>query len=150
MEQIKGKQTFFCPYCGQKLSFLNGEIIKLVGRLHAEGFSCKTMFYIPSALGKYGCIVGEGVRIKKGTKVEFECINGACKHNFTASYDDNLAEIKMKDADNQEYVVVFNKIFGVKSTFLIDFKKKEIVETYGEDSGEYIHDFDGDVNFFGY
>ena len=62
MSGITGKLLFSCPHCGQKLSFLDGTLVKLAGRLHAESFSCKTMFYIPAKLGAYGAIVGEGVQ----------------------------------------------------------------------------------------
>lgn len=149
-QNVTGKMTFLCPYCGQKLSFLNGSIIKMTGRLHADNFSCKTMIYIPSGLGVYGAIVGEGVRIEEGAKVEFECINGACKQNFTTSYDDDLAEIKMVDESGKEFVVIFNKIYGKKSTFLVDLKEKKLIESFGEDAGDYSSEFDKPINFFGY
>jgi len=144
-----GKMIYVCPYCGQKLSFLAGTIIKMVGRLHSPTFSCKTMFYISAKLGQYGAIVGEGVRIKEGANVEFECINSSCKKNFTAAYDDNLAEIKMVDAKGDEYVVVFNKVFGRSSTFLIDLKAKKLIEAFGEHANEYNQELDDQINFFG-
>ena len=143
------KQRFYCPYCNHKLSFLDGTIVKLAGRLHAEKFSCKVMFYIPAELGQYGAIVGEGVQLREGAKVEFECLNGACKENFTTAYDDNLAEIKMVDAEGREYIVVFSKIYGKKSTFLIDLKKRELLKSYGEHSEEYASEFEKPLNFFG-
>jgi len=142
-------KRFACPHCNQKLSFLDGTVVKLVGRLHSEHFSCKTMFYIPAQLGHYGAIVGEGVRIRDGAKVDFECINGACKHSFTSSYDDNLAEIKMLDKDGTEYVVAFNRIFGRRATFLIDVKKASVVESFGDHCKEYAFNFDKKLNFFG-
>ncbi len=132
----QGKNSFYCPECGQKLSFLGGQVLKLAGRLHAETFSCKTMFYIPAKLGDYGAIVGEGVRLHDGTKVEFECINGACKKNLTAPYDDGLAEIKMVDQQGREYIVVFNKLYGRRETILLDFQNREFLQSYGEDLRE--------------
>ncbi len=144
-----GKLTFFCPHCGQKLSFLNGTIIKMTGRLFGPKFSCKTMLYIPAKLGQYGAIVGEGVRMQEGAKVEFECINGACKRNFTADYDDNLAEIKMIDSEGHEYAVVFNKVFGRRSTFLVSMTEKKLIGSYGEHANEHSLDFEKPINFFG-
>jgi hypothetical protein len=131
------------------MSFLSGTLIKIAGRLHAEFFSCKAMFYIPAELGEYGAIVGEGVRIRDGAKVDFECINGKCKRSFTSSYDDNLAEIKMVDDDGTEYVVVFNRIYGRRATFLIDIKEASLVESYGEHAEEYAFNFEKKLNFFG-
>ena len=146
----QGKLTFYCPFCGQKLSFLEGTLVKLVGRLHATTFSCQTMFYISAKLGQYGCIVGEGVRVYDGAKVEFECVNHACRKNFTSPFNDDLAEIRMKDEDGREFKVVFNKIFGKRSTFLLDMEEQKIVETYGSDSEEYSRDPENRRrNFFG-
>ncbi len=145
----ESKQSYHCPFCDQKLSFLDGAIIKMAGRLHAETFSCKTMFYIPAELGKFGAIVGEGLRMREGAKVEFECINGACKENFTTAYDDDLAEVKMTDSEGRSYVVVFNKVYGRRSTFLVDLKKRALLKSFGEHSTECEPDFDRPLNFFG-
>ena len=149
MVGLPGKLKFFCPHCDQKLSFLEGSIIKLVGRLHAETFSARTMFYIPAKLGDYGAIVGEGVRLKEGARVEFECINGACKADLTTVYDKNLAELKMRDCDGREYVVIFNKIFGRQATFLVDYKKRTLLESFGEHASDFEPDFEKRLNFFG-
>ena len=149
MVGLPGKLKFFCPQCEQKLSFLDGAIIKLVGRLHSETFSARTMFYIPAKLGDYGAIVGEGVRLKEGAVVEFECINGACKANLTTAYDENLAEIKMRDSEGREYIVIFNKIYGRQATFLVDYKKKSLIQSYGEHADDFEPNFDKRLNFFG-
>jgi hypothetical protein len=140
---------FYCPYCNNKLSFLDGSMIKMVGRLHAPNFSCKAMFYIPSELGKYGAIVGEGVRIKEGAKVEFECINHPCKRNFTTAYDSKLAEIKAVDEKGNEFVVVFNKIYGRRATFLVELKDRTLVSAFGEHADEDSPDFGKALNYFG-
>ena len=145
----EGKLTFRCPYCSQKLSFLDGSIVKLTGRLRADTFSCKTLFYIPAMLGEYGAIVGEGVRIQEGAKVDFECINGACKRSLTSSYDDNLAELRMVDEAGREFAVAFNRIYGRRSTYLIDIKSTEVVESYGEHAEEFALTFSKKLNFFG-
>jgi hypothetical protein len=44
---------------------------------------------------------------------------------------------------------VFNRIYGIHSTFVVDYKKKKLSGSYGEDIEEYIHDFEKPVNFFG-
>lgn len=149
MEGLPGKLRFFCPHCDHKLSFLDGAIVKLVGRLHAETFSARTMIYIPATLGAYGAIVGDGVRLKDGAVVEFECINGACKADLTTPYDDKLSEIKLRDGNDREYVVIFNKIYGKRATFLVDYKKKSLLKSYGADADDFEPDFDKRLNFFG-
>jgi len=150
MAQPKGKLTYYCPYCNQKLSFFDGTIVKLAGRLHAEHFTCKTMIYVSGKLGQYGGIVGEGVRVREGARMEFECTNGACKANFTTSYDDNLAEIKLIDGEGREFAVIFNKIYGKRSTFIVDVKEKTLSKKYGQDAQEFQPDFDKPLNFFGH
>jgi len=149
MNQPKGKLSYICPHCGQKLSFLGGTIIKMNGRLHSEHFSCRSMFYIPAKLGHFGVIVSEGVRIRDGAVVEFECINGVCKRNFTTSYDASLAEIKLIDEEGNEFVVIFNKIFGKHATFLVNLKENALINQFGEDAEQFSPEFGEQLNFFG-
>jgi hypothetical protein len=119
------------------------------GVLSSDTFECTANFYLPGAIGKYGSIVDEHLKLKDGAKVEFRCPNSKCDRNFTAHYDNDLAEIKMIDDDGHEYVVVFNRIYGVHSTFVVDFKKKRLEGSFGEDKNEYLRDFEKSVNFFG-
>lgn len=149
MSEPTGKMTFYCPHCGQKLSFLDGSVIKMLGRLHAPDFSCETMFYLPARLGQYGAVVGEGVNVKEGARVEFACFNGACRRAFSAAYDESLAEVKMVDETGRQFVVVFNRIFGRKATFLVDLSERQLVGTFGEDARESTPDFGGPLNYFG-
>ena len=148
--ETQGKMTFTCPKCGQKLSFLDGSIIKLVGRLKATTFSCKTMFYFSATLGQHGCIVGEGVRVKDGAKVELECLNVLCKQNLTAPYNDELAELKGTDEAGNEFKVVFSKIYGKDSTFVLDMQAKKVTASYGENKDTIFADIhERRRNFFG-
>lgn len=142
-------KEFYCPYCNEKLSFLEGTIIKMLGHLRCDKFETYVMFYIPGTLGQYDALVEEGVILKDGVKVDFLCINPKCQKSFTTSYDDDLAEIKMIDDDGHEYVVVFNRIYGKHSTFVVDYKRKELTESFGEDRKTYIEEFERPVNFFG-
>lgn len=142
-------KEFYCPYCNQKLSFLEGTIIKMLGHLKSDKFETYANFYIPGALGRYDALVEGRVLLKDGVVVDFHCINPHCEKSFTTSYDDDLAEIKMVDDDGHEYVVVFNRIYGKHSTFVVDYKKKKLKSSFGEDKELYIRDFDRTVNFFG-
>ena len=148
--ETHGKMTFSCPHCGQKLSFLDGSLIKLVGRLHATTFSCKTMFYFSATLGQHGCIVGEGVRAHDGAKIEYECINHACKKNLTHPKNDELAELHATDEAGNEFRVLFNKIFGKDSTFVLDMEQRKVTATYGEATDSMFTDIhERRRNFFG-
>lgn len=142
-------KQFYCPYCHEKLSHFDGKVIKMKGVLSCETFECSANFYLPGAIGKYGSIVDEHLRLKDGAKVEFRCPNVKCERSFTTHYDDDLAEIKMIDDDGHEYIVVFNRIYGIHSTFVVDYKKKQLQKAYGEDRTAYQRDFEKSVNFFG-
>ena len=142
-------RTFFCPYCNEKLSFLDGTIVKLEGVLSCETFSVRTQLFFPAKLGQYGAIIAGNVQVKEGAKVEFLCPAPACRANFTASYNHDLAEIRMVDESNREFVVVFNKIYGRRATFLVDRAEKKLVDTYGEHAGTYAETFERPLNYFG-
>ena len=146
----QGKLTFFCPVCREKLSFLDGTIIKLRGRLHATTFSCDTMFYFAAALGTHGCIVGEGVKVFPGARIEFECANPACRHNFTTEKNAELAEIACTDESGVDFKVAFSKVFGKDATFVLDVQRKELVQTFGGSADEILHDPNDKMHsFFG-
>ena len=149
MSQDSEKRTFYCPYCHEKLSFLNGTIIKMDGVLHAETFSARTQFYFPAKIGEYGVIIGGTVEIREGTKVEFHCFNPTCNKNFTTTYNHDLAEIRMIDGARREYVVIFNKVFGKKATFVMDLAEKTLVSSHGEHADHYDETFERPMNFFG-
>jgi hypothetical protein len=140
---------FYCPYCSEKLSYLDGTVIKMKGVLSCDTFECSANFYLPGMIGKYGSIVDEHLKLKDGARVEFRCPNAKCDRSFASHYDADLAEIKMLDDDGHEYVVVFNRIYGIHSTFVVDYKKKQLASAHGEDKKTYQRDFDKPVNFFG-
>ncbi len=142
-------KQFYCPYCNEKLSHLEDSIIKMKGVLECETFSCEADVILPSTLGHYSAMTDEWITMRDGAKVDFHCTNPRCNRSFTAPYDDDLAEIKMIDEENHEFIVVFNRIYGQHSTFVVDYKKKKLENSFGEDKKRYLHDFDEPVNFFG-
>ncbi len=142
-------KQFYCPYCNKKLSHFDGTVIKMKGVLSCDSFECSANFYLPGTIGKYGSIVDDHLNLKDGARVEFRCPNPKCDRNFTAHYDNDLAEIKMIDDDGHEYVVVFNRSYGIHSTFVVDYKKKRLESSFGADKNEYVGEFEKKVNFFG-
>ncbi len=143
------KRTFFCPSCNAKLSFLEGTIIKMDGVLKADKFSVRTQFYFPAKLGQYGVIIAGSLDVKEGAEVEFHCIKPTCNKNFTAAYNPELAEIRMVDEAGREFVVIFNKIYGKRSTFLVDPVDHKLLESHGDHAGDYSGTFDRPLNYFG-
>lgn len=146
---VEPKKTFYCPHCGQKLSFLDGTMVKMEGLLEAPTFTVRTQFFIPAELGRYGAIVAGNVELREGARVEFFCINARCAANFTALYNPELAEIRMVDETGRDYVVVFNKVFGRRATFLVDRKARQVLGSFGEHAAAYAQTFERPLNYFG-
>jgi hypothetical protein len=146
---VEPKKTFYCPHCGQKLSFLDGTMVKMEGLLESPTFTVRTQFFIPAELGRYGAIVAGNVELREGARVEFFCINARCAQNFTALYNPELAEIRMVDETGRDYVVVFNKIFGRRATFLVDRKARQLLGSFGEHAAAYAQTFERPLNYFG-
>lgn len=147
--ESNGKQTFYCPHCGEKLSILDGTIVKLNGELKNGKFSVRTPVYLPARLGHYGAIIAGEIKLSEGAKVEFYCPNPNCNANFTSGYNDDLAELRMVDGNGKDFIVVFNKIFGHQSTFLLDSRESQLVSVYGDHAGQYRDAFSRRLNFFG-
>ena len=141
-------KEFHCPYCNERLSHFNGTIIKMKGVMKCGTFECISNIYLPGALGHYDALVDDHVKLEPGVTVDFRCPNLSCNRSFTTEYDDDLAEIKMIDED-QEYAVVFNRIYGRHATYLVDYKKKKLQEAYGEHRRDYLDEFEKPLNFFG-
>lgn len=145
----ESKKTFYCPRCHEKLSYLDGTMVKLNGTLTADTFSVRAQFYLPAELGRYGAIVSGDLMLKEGARVEFSCPNARCEANFTARYNHDLAEIGMRDERGREYVVVFHKVFGKHATFVVDLREHTLTERHGEDANAYSGTFERPLNFFG-
>ena len=45
--------------------------------------------------------------------------------------------------------MVFNKVYGKHATFLIDFKNRALLDSYGEDASVLVAEFERPRNFFG-
>ncbi len=140
-------KQFFCPYCNEELTVLAGAALKLKGILISDFFECSSYFYLPSTPGQYGALYDEHIKLKEGAKVNFCCPNNQCEKSFTTNYDNDLSQVKMLDEENVENVAIFNRIFGKHSTFIIDYQKKSLRGSYGEDKLDYIHDFDSEIDF---
>ncbi len=145
----KEKRTFYCPYCGEKLSFLEGTVIKMDGVLSCDTFTVRTQFYFPARLGQYGAVIPGGVEVREGAEVDFRCINPRCDRSFTTSFNQELAAIRAEDSAGREFVVAFNRTMGKTSTFLIDRADKSLVEHHGDDAESYAEEFERPLNFFG-
>ncbi len=144
----EGKKSFYCPHCQAKLSFFNGEFIRLLGELDSEFFTVRTVIYIPSALGKYGAIFQEGIKLKEGANVEFFCPD--CNANLSTPFNPQLAALKMRDEKGAEFYVFFSKIYGEKATYVVDYSSKHIAERFGADAANIdATQIEKNINYFG-
>ncbi len=139
--------TFMCPHCKIELNPGNGPIIKMRGRLDAPTFSVSTDVFLPSGLGVYGRLTATSVELGEGTKIQFACPD--CKEPFSETDEDDLAQILMRDEAGKEYMVSFNKLFGKRSTFVIDPQGRNVEREFGDDAETYREDLDRDLNWFG-
>jgi hypothetical protein len=138
--------SFLCPYCEAELNPRKGPIIKVKGRLEAPGFAVTTDVFLSSGLGVYGRTTATDVELKEGAKIEFSCPK--CNAPFSEP-DEDLAHIRMRDADGRLFQVSFNKTYGKRSTFVIDSDKGEVAQEFGADAQVYREDIDKRLNFFG-
>ncbi len=139
--------AFFCPHCSTELNPGNGPIIRMKGRLDAPAFSVTTDVFLPSGLGVYGRLTATGVDLREGAKIEFSCPQ--CNQPFSDSKQEDLAQVHMRDDQQNVYIVGFNKCYGKRSTFVIDPNEKKVAREFGEDAGSYREDLDKKLNFFG-
>jgi hypothetical protein len=138
--------AFFCPYCEAELNPGSGPIIKLKGRLDGPGFSVTTDVFLPSGLGVYGRTTATGVDLREGARFEFLC--PACGSPLSQP-EDQLAQVRMRDAEGRVFLVSFNKTYGKRSTFVIDPEKRSVAQAFGADAQAYREDLNKRLNYFG-
>jgi len=139
-------KKYLCPGCTAPLNEDDPAVIHMAGTLAGAGFSITTDFGLSASLGEYGASYDPRLALEEGCRVRFGCPH--CGRDFTASYNQDLAEIEMVDG-RDEYVVVFSRIFGEESSFVVELGTKKLVATYGADAAAYIAELGKGVNFFG-
>jgi predicted RNA-binding Zn-ribbon protein involved in translation (DUF1610 family) len=139
-------KQFVCPACGVVLNQELPDLIRMTAALRGPCFSVRFPVDIPAELGEYGAVCEPRVVLEEGCRVEFEC--PSCGKNFTTAYSTEWAELKMVEG-GREYVVVFNKTYGERSSFLFDYSTKRLVGTYGSANEDYVAQFGKGINFFG-
>ncbi len=139
---------FYCPFCNEELTALEGTAFKLKGVLKSDMFECSGIFYLQATPGQYGVIHDDFIRLKQGAKVDFRCPESNCDRSFTTQWDDDLSQVRVVKDDEKEDVAIFNRIYGKRASFVVDYEKKALKESFGVDKEDYIHDFDSEINFF--
>jgi transposase-like protein len=139
-------KRFICPDCTAVLNEQDPKSIRMAGTLLGPGFSITIEFGLSAVLGEYGASFDPMLTMEEGCRVRFACPH--CGRDFTTTYNGDLAEIEMIDGQD-EYMVVFSRIFGEQSSFVLELGSKKLVASYGEDAASYVAEFGKGMNFFG-
>ena len=118
----------------------------MAGTLAGPGFSITAAFGLAAELGKYGASYDSNLTMEEGCRVDFACPH--CGRSLTSTYSEDLAEIEMVEGGD-EYVVVFSRIYGEQSSFVVELSSKKLVASYGEGAAAYIAELGNEMNFFG-
>jgi len=139
-------QTFSCPSCDSVLNSRRPGVIRLLGLLKGPHFEVRSTFDIPATLGEYGAEYDRSFKLEEGCVVTFVCPE--CQADLTTTRDTELAAVKMNE-NGRDYMVVFSKVFGEHTSFVIDTATRTLVASYGEDAQAHSEELGRHVNFFG-
>ncbi len=140
--------NYLCPKC--KNSFYNLETgkLNLKGKLTGTYFSAESMFELNHQKDSFGGkILSDNITVQNGACVDFFCPK--CGFDFTADFDKELCEFKYSDEAGAENEFIISKIMGKEMAFIICKDKKEILESYGKDTKDYMQQFYEYFNMWG-
>lgn len=123
------KNRFLCPSCRSDLKVKNSVIFSAQTENGIRGL----VLFSPE-LGNYSIIHVPWFTYKEGDRIDFFC--PVCHAGLgIAEVGKDLAGVVMIDEKAVEYNIVFSEIAGKRCT--IKLKANTIVESYGDDAGEY-------------
>ncbi|MCF8304082.1 MAG: hypothetical protein K9I94_12460 [Bacteroidales bacterium] len=120
--------NYRCPNCRNYLNVGENVVFQAKTQSGKQG-----LIMLHPELGNYSVLKHPQLKIAQGEKVEFFC--PYCNIMLTSERNENLVKILMCCKDNKEWEVLFSKIAGEESTYMIT---GENVEYYGKDSGKYL------------
>jgi len=138
---------FLCPHCKKNLNSADQQHVELKGFLSGDKFEFSFPILLPAGLGVYGAKFPKDLKLDKGAVVEFRC--PACDFNLTIHEVPRHAFVLMKDENQDEFAVVFNRVYGEHSSFQFDLQRHQLLAAYGENIDSYREDFNRELNFFG-
>ena len=123
------KNRFLCPSCRSDLKIKNSVIFSARTE---KGISGLVLF--SPELGNYSILHVPAFTYAEGEHIDFFC--PVCHANLgVPEIGKDLAEVIMMDEKKVEYNIIFSEIAGKQCT--IKMKEKTIIESYGEDAGEF-------------
>ena len=128
---------YLCPKCNGHLTLEDSVIFSVKTSSNKRG-----LISLHSEIGNYSVKKHPDFLFKDGDHLDFFC--PICNTKLASEIYDKLARIIMIDDQNNEFEVLFSQVAGKKSTFKI---VGETMETYGDDSAEYIDFVNLSMNF---
>jgi hypothetical protein len=123
------KNRFLCPSCKSDLKIKNSVIFSARTEKGINGL----ILFSPE-LGNYSILHVPAFTYAEGEHIDFFC--PVCHANLgVPEIGKDLAEVIMMDDKKVEYNIIFSEIAGKQCT--IKMKEKAIIESYGEDAGEF-------------
>ena len=122
------KTTYLCPKCRACINVAGNIVFSVKNGDNNEG-----LLLLHPNLGNYEAVHHESFRLEDGELSHFRC--PACHASLHIGGGENLAKVIMIDESEQEYEIVFSRIWGEKSTHKI---QGENVELFGDDSAKYV------------
>ncbi len=120
------RNDYLCPKCKGHLNAGGFVIFSTKNNRKKQG-----LILLSPKVGSYTVKHHDSYRFEDGEMIEFFC--PICSEDLKAKENEKNVEILMVDENNTEYRVLFSRIAGEQSTYLLS---KDDVEVYGDDALE--------------
>jgi len=120
------RNDYLCPKCKGHLNAGGFVIFATKNNRNQRG-----LVLLSPKVGSYSVKHHEGYKFEDGEVVDFFC--PICSKDLRAKENDRNIEILMVDENDAEYRVLFSRIAGERSTYLLS---NDDVEVFGDDAVE--------------
>jgi len=121
------KSNFLCPKCKGHLNAGGYVIFSTKNKRKQRG-----LVLLSPKVGSYSVKYHESYGFEKGEAIDFAC--PICSKSLHAKENSENVSIIMVDENGTEYKVLFSRIFGNQSTYVLS---NDDVEVFGDDAVEF-------------
>ncbi|HIA36600.1 MAG TPA: hypothetical protein EYM84_09430 [Flavobacteriales bacterium] len=121
------KSNFLCPKCKGHLNAGGYVIFSTKNKRKQRG-----LVLLSPKVGSYSVKYHESYGFEKGEAIDFAC--PICSKSLHAKENSENVSIIMVDENDTEYKVLFSRIFGNQSTYVLS---NDDVEVFGDDAVEF-------------
>ena len=121
------KSNFLCPKCKGHLNAGGYVIFSTKNKRKQSG-----LVLLSPKVGSYSVKYHESYGFEKGEAIDFAC--PICSKSLHAKENSENVSIIMVDENGTEYKVLFSRIFGNQSTYVLS---NDDVEVFGDDAVEF-------------